>query len=65
VLNDPRTLRDRSYPLLVSNSWGSGMAVDEALARRMIVDAAQLGLEMFHLDAGWFRAVGDWRADPA
>jgi alpha-galactosidase len=41
------------------------MAVDEALARRMIVDAAQLGLEMFHLDAGWFRAVGDWRADPA
>lgn len=65
VLNDPRRVRDPSYPLLVSNSWGSGMAVDEALARRMIVDAAQLGLEMFHLDAGWFRAVGDWRADPA
>lgn len=64
VLDNPRTLADRSYPLLVSNSWGSGIAVDEALAQRMIVDAARLGLEMFHLDAGWFRAVGDWRADP-
>ena len=50
---------------MVDNSWGSGMAVDEALAHRMIEDSAQLGLEMFHLDAGWFRDVGDWRADPA
>jgi alpha-galactosidase len=65
VLNNPRALRDPSYPLMVNNSWGSGMAVDETLARRMIVDAAQLGLDMFHLDAGWFRGVGDWRADPA
>jgi alpha-galactosidase len=40
------------------------MAVDEALARRMISAAASLGLEMFHLDAGWFRDVGDWRPDP-
>ena len=65
VLNNPRTLSDPSYPLMVNNSWGSAMAVDETLARRMIVDSAQLGLEMFHLDAGWFRGVGDWRADPA
>jgi len=64
ALNNPRTLRDRSYPLTVNNSWGSGMAVDENLARRMIADSAQLGLEMFHLDAGWFRSVGDWRPDP-
>jgi alpha-galactosidase len=65
VLNNPRTLRDPSYPLLVNNSWGSGMAVDEALARRMIAESARLGLEMFHLDAGWFRDVGDWQANPA
>ena len=65
VLNNPRTLRDPSYPLMVSNSWGSGMAVNETLAHRMIVEAAQLGLEMLHLDAGWFRDVGDWQADPA
>ena len=65
VLNNPHTLADPSYPLTVNNSWGSGMAVNETLARRMIVDSAQLGLEMFHLDAGWFRDVGDWQADPA
>ncbi len=65
VLNNPRTIADPSYPLLVSNSWGSGMAVDETLARHMIVEARELGLEMFHLDAGWFRGVGDWEPDAA
>ncbi len=65
VLNNPATLRNPGYPLLTNNSWGSGMAVDEALAQRMILDSRALGLEMFDLDAGWFRAVGDWHADPA
>jgi hypothetical protein len=64
VLNNPHTLRNPSYPLTVNNSWGSGMAVNESLAQRMIIESAQLGLEMFHLDAGWFRDVGDWQADP-
>ena len=63
VLNNPATRNDPQYPLLVSNSWGSGMQVDEALARRMMTDAQELGLEMFHLDAGWFRGVGDWYPD--
>jgi hypothetical protein len=65
ALNNPTTLRDPTYPLMVNNSWGSGMAVNEALAHRMIEESAQLGLEMFHLDAGWFRGVGDWQPDPA
>jgi hypothetical protein len=64
VLNNAHTLANRSYPLLVNNSWGTGMAVDEALAHRMIEQSSQLGLEMFHLDAGWFRDVGDWQANP-
>jgi len=64
VLNNPRTLADPSFPLLTNNSWGSGMAVDEALSRRMIEQSARLGLEMFHLDAGWFRDVGDWHPNP-
>lgn len=64
VLGHAQTLRDPSYPLMVTNSWGSGMAVDEGLARQMIEDGAALGLEMFHLDAGWFRGVGDWQPDP-
>ena len=63
VLNNPATWRDTQYPLTVINSWGSGMQVDEALALRMMTDAQELGLEMFHLDAGWFRGVGDWYPD--
>jgi hypothetical protein len=64
VLGNPRARQDPSYPWMVDNSWGSGIAVDDALARRMIRQAAELGLEMFHLDAGWFRDVGDWHPDP-
>jgi alpha-galactosidase len=64
VLNNAATWKDPQYPLLVNNSWGSGMAVDEALALRMIGESKELGLEMFHVDAGWFRGVGDWYPDP-
>jgi len=63
VLGNPRAWQDPAYPLTVNNSWGSGMAVDETLALRMIRDSAELGLEMFHIDAGWFRGVGDWYPD--
>lgn len=63
VLNDPATLRNPDYPVVTVNSWGSAMAITEARAHRMIDDAQRLGFEMFHLDAGWFRAVGDWHAN--
>jgi hypothetical protein len=65
VLNDPVTVRNPEYPLATNNSWGSAMAITEAQALRMIDDAHTLGFEMFHLDAGWFRAVGDWHPDRA
>jgi alpha-galactosidase len=64
VLGNPLTWKDSHYPLLVNNSWGSGMQVDEKLALRMIADSKELGLEMFHIDAGWFRGVGDWYPNP-
>ena len=63
VLGNPLTWRDPQFPLTVNNSWGSGMQVDEVLALRMIADSKKLGLEMFHMDAGWFRGVGDWYPD--
>ena len=63
VLGNPLTWKDPAYPLLVNNSWGSGMQVDQALALKMIAESKELGLEMFHLDAGWFRGVGDWYPD--
>lgn len=64
VLTYPGTWDKPNYPLLVNNSWGSGMSVDEALAKRMIEDSAELGMDMFALDAGWFRGVGDWYPNP-
>ena len=63
VLNNPVTVHDTQYPLVVNNSWGSGMAIDAEQSRRMISDSTELGFEMFHLDAGWFRGVGDWYPD--
>lgn len=63
VLAHAETWNNPHYPMLVNNSWGSGMQVDEVLAKRMIADSAELGLEMFHIDAGWFRGVGDWYPD--
>ena len=64
TLNNPVAWQNPNYPILVNNSWGSGMQVDEALAHRMIRDSSELGLEMFHMDAGWFRGVGDWQPNP-
>ena len=64
VLTNPRTWQQPTYPLLVNNSWGSGMQVDETTALRMLDDSAELGLEMFHVDAGWFRGVGDYYPSP-
>jgi hypothetical protein len=64
VLGNPLTWKDPHYPYVVNNSWGSGMAVDEPMALRMIGESKEIGVEMFHIDAGWFRGVGDWYPDP-
>lgn len=64
TLTNSKTWQYPQYPLLVNDSWGSGMQVDEPLALRMIANSKELGLEMFQLDAGWFRSVGDWYPDP-
>jgi hypothetical protein len=64
VLGNAEVWKDPHYPLAVNNSWGGGMLVNEEIALRMIRDSADLGLEMFHVDAGWFREVGDWHPDP-
>jgi alpha-galactosidase len=64
VLGNPETWKNPSFPLVVNNSWGSGMDVNEQVAKRMILDSADLGVDMFHVDAGWFRGVGDWHPNP-
>ncbi|WP_438600658.1 alpha-galactosidase, partial [Faecalibaculum rodentium] len=62
--------RDEPRPLLL-NSWeGIYMDVDEARVLEMAQATADLGLEMFVLDDGWFKgrdtdstSLGDWVTD--
>jgi Melibiase len=51
------------FPYLMADSWGLEEEIDEAYVRRMIDEAAELGVELFTLDKGWERAVGDWHAN--
>ena len=59
---------DEDRPVLY-NSWeATGFAVDEAGQSRLAETAAQLGVELFVLDDGWFggrrddtAGLGDWR----
>ena len=64
TLGNPETWNDPNYPWVVNNSWGGGMNINEEVAMRMIRDAADLGVDMFHVDAGWFGEVGDWHPNP-
>ena len=62
-------------PLVTYNTWFTyGTAVDEDAMRQEIQSAADLGVELFVLDAGWYPAspdptdyttgIGVWEADP-
>ena len=67
VLPHPRELRPVLY-----NSWeATGFAVDEAGQRKLAAQAAQLGVELFVMDDGWFgtrtsdnAGLGDWWPNP-
>lgn len=62
--------RDRLRPVLL-NSWEAFLfSIDEEKCCSLARQAAQLGIELFVLDDGWFknrvddhRALGDWVAD--
>ena len=51
---------DAVWPYLVVDTWGLGEAIAEADVLRRMGDAAALGAEVFTVDKGWERAVGDW-----
>jgi hypothetical protein len=54
---------DAEFPYLIADSWGLHERIDEDYVRTMIDEAAELGVEVFTLDKGWERAVGDWQAN--
>jgi hypothetical protein len=57
--NDPRS------PRVHYNTWYAFQReIDEKTVLTQMAAAHDLGAELFHLDAGWYRAVGDWRPNP-
>lgn len=55
---------DGQFPYFVFNTWGYNQQIDETTLRRAAEIAAAVGVEMFVVDLGWARRIGDWEADP-
>jgi alpha-galactosidase len=56
---------DNNYPYLMFDTWGYGTNIDEKTLQRAADIAASIGVEVFIVDLGWARRIGDWEADPA
>lgn len=52
------------FPFVSWDSWAYGTEIDEETLRRNADIAARLGMELFVVDLGWARMLGDWREDP-
>ncbi len=55
---------DGRFPNTMFDTWGYGEDIDESIAMTAADRAAELGAEVFVLDLGWARGIGDWRPDP-
>ncbi len=64
VLARPMPDPDR-FPYVGWDSWGYLTELHEDALRREAHLAARLGIELFIVDLGWARSMGDWYADPA
>ena len=52
------------FPYVSWDSYGYGTDIDEQTLRQNALIAASLGVELFVVDLGWAREIGDWREDP-
>ena len=55
---------DAQFPYFAFDTWGYQQNIDETTLRRAAEIAAEIGVEMFVVDLGWARRIGDWEADP-
>ncbi len=53
------------FPWVSWDSWGYGLDIDEQILRANAEVAARLGMELFVVDLGWARHIGEWTANPA
>jgi len=55
----------RAFPYVSWDSWAYQDQIDERTLMSNADVAAAAGVELFVVDLGWARAIGDWHADPA
>lgn len=60
-----KAIPDKNFPYVSWDSWGYESGIDEATLRRNAEVAASIGVELFVVDLGWARGLGDWFADPS
>jgi hypothetical protein len=54
----------KSFPYVSWDSWGYQDKIDEQTLRRNADLAASIGVQLFIVDLGWAKGIGDWHADP-
>ena len=55
----------KSFPYVSWDSWAFQDAIEEQTLRRNADLAAKLGVQLFVVDLGWARSIGDWHANAA
>jgi alpha-galactosidase len=53
------------FPYMSWDSWAYDTAINEQTLRTNAKIAASLGVELFIIDLGWAKQIGDWHEDPA
>ncbi len=59
-----REMPDAHFPYVMWDSWKYQTGIDEYTLRQNAEIAARIGVEVFVIDLGWARHIGDWRPDP-
>lgn len=54
----------KNFPYVSWDSWAFQKEIDEQTLRANADIAAALGVELFVVDLGWARSMGDWYANP-
>lgn len=55
----------KTFPYVSWDSWAYEDKIEEQMLRRNADVAAKMGVQLFIVDLGWARSIGDWHADPA
>ncbi|MGA2271697.1 MAG: glycoside hydrolase family 36 protein [Bryobacteraceae bacterium] len=53
----------KTFPYISWDSWAYEEQLDEQTLRLNAAMAASMGVELFVVDLGWARAIGDWHSD--